>query len=168
MLSASHRTPETARLVEEFLSLNRRRIRGDPPLSAQEWVRWSELRWLIEEALSGGTAPRNGVRRKALRVPSNLAVECSKPASGALGPVREISEGGVFLVTERPLPVGTPLNFRLVGDRGETVEVEGAVVWVRRPGSDERPPGMGVEFSNLDESQREAVAYLVEEALAAL
>ena len=167
MASPSEPTSETARLVEEFLGLNRRRIRGEPKLSANEWERWSELRWLIEEALSG-SSPCNGVRRKALRVPSDLAVECSKPQTRGLGRAREISEGGLFLSTEQPLPVGTPLRFRLIGDRGETVDVEGAVVWVRRAGSDERPPGMGIEFSNLDESQREAVANLVEEAHAAL
>jgi uncharacterized protein (TIGR02266 family) len=166
MPTTSDQTPETARLVQEFLGLNRRRIRGEPQLSTREWERWSDLRWLIEEALSG-EGPRNGARRKALRVPSDLAVECWK-ASRELGRAREISEGGLFLATERPLPVGTPLRFRLVGDSGETAEVEGAVVWVRRAGSDGGPPGMGIEFSNLDESQREAVAYLVEEALAAL
>lgn len=168
MSSTAHLKPETARMVQEFLGLNRRRIRGEPQLSTTERERWCELRWVIEAALSGSTA-RIGARRKTLRVPSNLSVECSKPTSSGPGRAREISEGGMFLTTERPSPVGTPLRFRLIGDRGETVEVEGAVVWVRPPpGTDERPPGMGVEFSNLDESQREAVAYLVEEALAAL
>ena len=74
---------------------------------------------------------------------------------------------GMFLVTERPSPVGTALRFRLIGDSGQSVEVEGAVVWVRLPGTDERSPGMGIEFLNLDETKHEAVTYL-EEALTEL
>jgi Tfp pilus assembly protein PilZ len=75
---------------------------------------------------------------------------------------------GMFLVTERPSPVGTALRFRLIGDSGQTVEVEGAVAWVRRPGTGARPPGMGIEFSNLDETKREAVTFLVDKALTEL
>jgi uncharacterized protein (TIGR02266 family) len=154
-------------MVKEFLSLNRCRIRGRPPLSPREQERWTELRWKIEQSMSG-SAPDAGVRRKALRVPSDLRVECPDAESPELGRAREISEGGVFLATEMPIAVGTPLHLRLIGDRGEVVEVEGAVVWSRSPGQGELPPGIGIEFIDLDESQREAVAYLVEEALSAL
>jgi Tfp pilus assembly protein PilZ len=149
-------------MIQEFLLLNRRRFRG-PLLSREERDRWSELRWRIEDAMCGSAA-RHGHRRQALRVPSSLKVDCDHE----LGSAREISERGILLVTDRPFAVGTPLNLRLIGDRGETVEVEGAVVWVRRPGSSDGPPGVGIEFAALDASQREAVAYLVEEALAAL
>jgi uncharacterized protein (TIGR02266 family) len=160
-------TPEVARRVREFLDLNRRRIRESSSLSPRDHDRWMELRCEIEDAMNGPGA-RHGARRKALRVPSNLKVECAGSALTEQASTEQISEGGVFLVTERPLPVGTPLLLRLTGDRGETVEVEGAVVWVRRRESGGGPSGVGIEFSNLDASQREAVAYLVEEALAAL
>lgn len=159
--------PEAARMVEEFLRLDRRRFRGGPPLAPEAQERWSELRWRIEEALSGSAA-RHGTRRRALRVPSNLKVDWAEPASAELGSVQVISERGVFLATEQPLAVGTPVHLRLTGERGESVEVEGAVVWVRQPGSGAGPPGVGIEFGTLDPAQREAVAYLVEEALAAL
>jgi uncharacterized protein (TIGR02266 family) len=115
-----------------------------------------------------GSATPYRVRRKALRVPTNLEVECADSKGSALARARQIAEGGVFLATERRFSVGTPLFLRLTGNRGEIVEVEGRVVWVRQPGSAEGPPGVGVEFSDLDAAQREAVTYLVEEALAAL
>src|SRR5258706_10718286 len=102
----------------------------------------------------GGSAPEGGPRRRALRVPSHLQVECSHAADLEQGRANEISEGGVFLVTERPIPVGTPVRLRLIGDRGETVEVEGAVVWARPPGR--ASPGIGIEFLDLDESRHEA------------
>jgi uncharacterized protein (TIGR02266 family) len=154
-------------MVQEFLALNRRRVRGNPQLSLEEQRRWTDLRWQIEAAMCGSTA-RHRPPRRALRVPSNLKVECGDGANTELGSAQEIAEGGIFLATHRALDVGTPVHLRIMGDAGETVEVEGAVVWVRRPGMPGGPPGMGIEFANLDASQREAVAYLVEEALVAL
>jgi uncharacterized protein (TIGR02266 family) len=160
-------TSAVAERIQEFLPLNRRRFRRDPPLSGRERDRWSELRWQIEEAL-GGPARKRGPRRRALRVPSNLKVEVRDPRQDEVASAREIAEGGLFLATERPVPVGTPLHLKLTGDGGETVEVEGAVVWVRKVTEPGGPPGIGVEFANLDNAQRAAVAYLVDEALAAL
>src|SRR5205823_5070021 len=108
MPSRTRLTSETARIIEEFLRLSRRRVRGSPYLSREEQDRWSGLRSRIEDAI-GGSATRHGDRRKALRAPSSLKVECVPSASAELGSAREISEGGIFLATDRPLPVGTPL-----------------------------------------------------------
>ena len=154
-------------MVQEFLGLNRRRLRDSLRFSPEQQDRWTVLRWRIEEAM-GGSAARHGAARRSLRVPADLKVECEDSARSEVATAHEIAEGGVFLVTDQPFAVGTPLRLRLLGDRGETVEVEGAVVWVRQPGSAGGPPGVGIEFSSLDASHREAVAYLVEEALAAL
>lgn len=160
-------TRESSDLVKEFLRLNRRRIRPDPPLSTPELTRWEELRWRIEELLSArGYGQRPA--RKALRVPTDLKVHYSDPEHDALASAHEIAEGGLFLATDSPPPVGTPLHLKVTGDDGETIEVEGAVVWVRRVGERGGVPGIGVEFAGLDDEQREAVAYLVEQALAAL
>jgi uncharacterized protein (TIGR02266 family) len=155
-----------AQLVREFLGLERRRRRS-PDRSDPETARWNELRWLLEAAIEGsGDLARR--RRKALRVPSDLEVRCAHRRREERARAKCIAEGGLFLATECPPPVGTPLRLTLVGDGGETVEVAGAVVWVRVPGQPGGPPGAGIEFEHLDESQREAVGYLVEEALEAL
>jgi uncharacterized protein (TIGR02266 family) len=161
-------TRESADLVEEFRQLNRRRIHPDPPLSTLELTRWEELRGRIEERLSGPPPRSRGPARKTLRVPADLKVHYSDPERDETASAREIAEGGLFLATDSPPPVGTPLHLKLTNDDGEVVEVEGAVVWVRRVGEDVGPPGVGVEFADLDEAKREAVAYLVEQALAAL
>jgi uncharacterized protein (TIGR02266 family) len=160
-------TRESAALIREFVRLNRRRHRPDPSLSPSELARWEELRWWIEELLSAPGRSRRPAR-KALRVPADLKVHYSDPEHDALGSAHEIAECGLFLATDSPPPVGTPLHLKLVGDRGETIEVEGTVVWTRGPGEPGGPPGIGVEFSSLDHEQREAVVYLVERALAAL
>ena len=159
-------TRESAALIKEFLGLNRRRIQP-PPLAHSELAHWEELRWRIEDLLS---APGCGARpaRKALRVPTDLKVEYSDPEQEALARAHEIAERGLFLATDSPPPLGTLLHLKLTGDDGEAIEVEGEVVWVRYFGEPGGPPGVGVEFADLDDEQREAVAYLVEQALAAL
>jgi uncharacterized protein (TIGR02266 family) len=162
-----HLIPELTDLVREFLGLNRRRFRQNPSLDTRERDRWNELSWQIQEAL-GGPSRTRGAPRKALRVPANLKVEYSDPLHHEVTNVREIAERGLFLATDRFVPVGTPLNLKLTGDGGETVEAKGSVVWVRRVGEPGGLPGIGVEFVALRDEQREAVAYLVEEALAAL
>jgi len=163
---AKHPAPGLAQLVREFIELGRHRLDGNRQHRDAESVRWNELRWQLEAAIEGFEDPAR--RRKALRVPSDLEVRCAGREREERARARCIAEGGLFLATERPPPVGTPLRLKLVGDGGETVEVAGAVVWVREPGQPGGPPGAGIEFKQLDESQRQAVAYLVEEALEAL
>src|SRR2546422_11608170 len=65
-------TRESADLVKEFLRLNRRRIRPDPPPSARELARWEDLRWQNEELLSGPAGGGLRRARRALRVPADL------------------------------------------------------------------------------------------------
>jgi uncharacterized protein (TIGR02266 family) len=130
-------------------------------------MRWEELRWRIEELLA---APGYGRRlaRKALRVPTDLKVHYSDPDRDELARAHEISERGLFLATDNPPPVGALLHLKLMSDDGESIEVEGTVVWSRRAGERGGPPGAGVELAELDAEQFAAVARLVEQALAAL
>jgi uncharacterized protein (TIGR02266 family) len=160
---------DTTQLIPEFVALNRRRTRGDPPLDVRELERWMELRALLEKTLSPQPDGQEARRRKALRVPTHLKVRCSNASSDQLSVANEISEGGLFLATENPLAPGTPLHLDLEGlDEGSPLEVEGVVIWVRDQGGDDSPAGMGIRFTNLDEVQRQAVEYLVEHALTSL
>ena len=158
---------ETAALVREFLLLNRRRTRGDPPLALEELERWMELRPLLEQALGARPREAGRGRRRALRVPTHLKVRFACDARDELGSARDVSEGGLFLASERPPPPGTPLHLCLEGAGGR-VEVEAVVMWARERSGPDGPAGMGVRFENLDEDQRRAIASLVEEALASL
>lgn len=62
-----------------------------------------------------------------------------------------LGAGGLFIETEDPLTADTQLklHFRLGGE-GETHEIEGRVVWVRKTDAGGRPhaPGMGIQFSD--------------------
>jgi len=74
---------------------------------------------------------------------------------------RNINEGGVFVETEAPLPVDSKvsLQFKIPGS-DLPVAGTGRVVRVSEidgPG----PPGMGIEFDDLDRASRERINDLV-------
>jgi uncharacterized protein (TIGR02266 family) len=65
--------------------------------------------------------------------------------------VTNVSSGGVFIRTKRPLPVGTvvDLHFTVIADGLELIEGVGEVVRV-----DDNPAGMGVAFRDLSPASR--------------
>ncbi len=73
--------------------------------------------------------------------------------------VSDISQGGVFIRSKSPLPVGTrvQLRFTIIVDDIETIEGEGEVVRV-----DEHPhAGMGVAFTRLTPESQALIDRLV-------
>lgn len=74
-----------------------------------------------------------------------------------------ISEMGIFVRTESPLPIGTTLRLRFSIDDTETMELDGEVMWINpvRVSGDNLNPGMGVRFANLTAERREQVVALV-------
>jgi uncharacterized protein (TIGR02266 family) len=162
---------DVTRLITEFLPLNRRRLRGDPPLGVRELERWMELRERLERAL-GARPPLEASgrsRRRSLRVPAALRARYRASGGAASSPVGDLSEGGVFLATEAPLAPGTPLRLELEDTSGApTVCVSGRVVWARSAGDGGGPAGMGVCFVDLDDDAGAAVATLIEGALSRL
>jgi type IV pilus assembly protein PilZ len=69
---------------------------------------------------------------------------------------RNVNEGGIFVESQTPQPVGTTveLEFKLPG-MDEPLEVIGRVVRVDRDGPD--GSGMGIEFENLDRGCRDLI-----------
>jgi uncharacterized protein (TIGR02266 family) len=159
---------EPTALVEEFLPLNRRRTRGNPPLSIAELERWMELRWLLEHSLAGKSPIDDQGRpmRRTLRVPTHLKVRFTRGSTIDISSTQEISEGGLFLITRHPLAPGTPLHLEIdTGSAAAPIEVEGTVAWVRSSEDESGPSGMGVRFNYPDEETQAAIGTLVERAL---
>ncbi len=75
--------------------------------------------------------------------------------------VTNISGGGLFLRTDRPLPVGTVLYMSIdAGLSDGPISVVGKVAWLRPTGESE-PAGIGVSFLPLEPGeQRRLAEYL--------
>ena len=76
-----------------------------------------------------------------------------------------LSRGGMFIKTVRPLPVDTEIKLRFsIPGKKEVIETAGQVVRVVKP-DDPRgyPAGMGIEFKTLSEKDIELINSLWEE-----
>jgi type IV pilus assembly protein PilZ len=76
--------------------------------------------------------------------------------------ITDISAMGIFVQTRNPEMPGTRLNLRFTTPAGEKMELEGEVIWINPYRSDlVGNPGMGVQFVNLSDAQRQRLTQLV-------
>jgi type IV pilus assembly protein PilZ len=86
---------------------------------------------------------------------------------------KNISKGGTFIKTDKPLEVGTEFLFKLHVPRlVEPLCIVGEVQWVRTQqdldagaGADAAVPGMGIRFVYQDEAERSAVERQIEKIM---
>ena len=98
-------------------------------------------------------------QRDGQRSPVELKVEYQRMNTFFYDYTKNISRGGTFVRTERPLDVGTRFDFKLsIPALDEPLALVGEVRWVRREGE----AGMGIQFIFDDETKRTAVDQLVE------
>ena len=107
-------------------------------------------------------------RRFEERAPITLEVQYKRLNTFFADYTRNISRGGTFIRTTKPLPIGTEFVFVLVlpesAPSGSTrVELSGVVRWVvsTDEATVEKPAGMGIRFVFTDDEQRAGVESLV-------
>lgn len=84
-------------------------------------------------------------RRETGRAGLQLPIEYDRLNAFLSDYTHNISRGGTFIRTDRPLEVGTALSFRIhAPDLGELL-LRGVVRWAVDAG-DDRPAGMGIAF----------------------
>jgi type IV pilus assembly protein PilZ len=112
-------------------------------------------------------------RRLETRAPIELKVEYRRLNTFFYDYTRNISKGGTFIKTKKPLPVGTMFLFKLfVPALGEPLVLRGEVRWIRREGevvaeADDSfdDPGMGIRLVYDDENQRRDIDNVVEKLM---
>ncbi len=97
------------------------------------------------------------------RAPIELRVDYKKLNSFFADYTKNISKGGTFIKTKKPLPIGTRFLFKLsVPLRTVPFELIGEVVWATVDGDE---PGMGIKFVYSDVSQRTDFEAVVEQLM---
>lgn len=122
---------------------------------------------MADDGTSAG--PGGADRREYERYDTELSVDWTSGENFLFSYIANISEMGIFIRSDDPVPVGTELKLRFGLDRdaesanGGRLELDGLVVWVNpvKPGGDNLNPGMGVRFVGLTADQRERVVDLV-------
>ncbi|MFW5878579.1 MAG: TIGR02266 family protein, partial [Myxococcota bacterium] len=73
-----------------------------------------------------------------------------------------LSKGGMFIVTREPRGVGSTLLLEVQIAGGQRVlRGEAIVRWVRSPGEPGGPPGMGLQFLELDQPSMDLLEKIV-------
>jgi type IV pilus assembly protein PilZ len=102
--------------------------------------------------------------RAHARAPIRLEVGYRRLNSFFADYTHDISKGGTFIRTDKPLPLGTRFLFRLtVPARAEPFELTGEVIHAEASGDG---AGMGIRFVWDDERQRAELEAAVEKLMA--
>ena len=106
-------------------------------------------------------------RRYEGRTPIELKVEYKRLNAFFADYTRNISNGGTFIKTDKPLPIGTEFVFKLqVPMLEEPLSINGQVRWIVTPDNPEQEEaGMGIGFVYLKDNERQAIEQLVEELM---
>ena len=105
-------------------------------------------------------------RRRELRAPIELRVEYKRLNTFFADYTKNISRGGTFIGTERPLEVGTEFVFALdLPTLSEPLRLRGRVMWTTTAdeASKANPAGMGIEFQYDSPAERRAMEKIVED-----
>lgn len=107
-------------------------------------------------------------RRNENRAAIELNVEYKRLNTFFADYTRNISKGGTFIRTDRPLDVNTEFVFALsIKGIEEPLRLRGRVRWIVRPAdaTAESPAGMGIEFMYRDDRDRRATEEIVEKLM---
>jgi type IV pilus assembly protein PilZ len=106
-------------------------------------------------------------RRGEDRAPIELKVEYRRLNAFFADYTKNISRGGTFIATGRPLPIGTAFVFRLfVPTLDQPISLRGRVKWIiEEPDPAGREPGMGIRFIFTDDAERAVVERMVEKLM---
>jgi len=112
-------------------------------------------------------------RRREARAPIELKVEYKRLNTFFYDYTKNISKGGTFIKTDKPLDIGTIFLFKLlIPSQKEHLALRGEVRWVVKDGSprppeipDNHEPGMGIRFVYADAQQRRALEEVVEKMM---
>jgi type IV pilus assembly protein PilZ len=107
-------------------------------------------------------------RRRAARAPIELKVEYKRLNSFFADYTRNISRGGTFIRTAKPLKIGTEFMFKLCVPRlSEPLSLRGKVQWIvtEEQSTPDQEAGMGIGFVYGSEAERQRIESLVEELM---
>jgi type IV pilus assembly protein PilZ len=108
-------------------------------------------------------------RREHDRTQITLRVDYKRMNTFFADYAKNISKGGTFIRTTKPLDVGTEFVFVLsIPGRSEQLSLKGEVMWTvsEEEAAAEKPAGMGIRFKFQSDDERQKVDDFVENLMA--
>jgi type IV pilus assembly protein PilZ len=129
---------------------------------------FEERRTPSEGAAGAGGDEGAGEKRGEDRAAIQLRVDYKRLNTFFADYTKNISKGGTFIRTLKPLEVGTEFVFVLsVPSHNKQLELKGEVVWVvtEEKATSDSPAGMGIKFKFENDAEREKVDDFVEKLM---
>ena len=104
-------------------------------------------------------------KRQQTRVPFEAEVTHSSEENFYTGFANNISEGGLFITTHSPAPIGETVSVKFkLPNSGHEVEIQCIVRWARDYNqlTPDMSPGMGLEFVNLPKEIYDEINEFIE------
>ncbi len=102
--------------------------------------------------------------RQHERYPVDLRVDCTTRDAFLANRVSNLSKGGLFIATDKPLPVQSELDLVFtLKEEDARIRARGRVIWNYdiRQGTSRVIPGMGIKFIDMSpDDSRKLVDYL--------
>ena len=114
------------------------------------------------------TSPIAGEKRGDGRAAISLRVDYKRLNTFFADYTKNISKGGTFIRTTKPLDIGTEFIFVLsVPSHNKQLELKGEVIWVvtEEQATSTSPAGMGIKFKFVDDAERATVDDFVEKLM---
>ena len=103
-------------------------------------------------------------RRTSERHAITLRVDYKRMNTFFADYAKNISKGGTFIRTNKPLDVGTEFVFVLsIPEQREQLQLRGEVMWTveENATAEDRPAGMGIRFRFVDDAERQKLEKFV-------
>jgi type IV pilus assembly protein PilZ len=103
-------------------------------------------------------------RRESPRHAITLRVDYKRMNTFFADYAKNISKGGTFIRTSKPLDIGTEFVFVLsIPEQTEQLELRGEVMWTvdESRADEQRPAGMGIRFKFIHDSERQELEQFV-------
>lgn len=107
-------------------------------------------------------------RRSSPRHAITLRVDYKRMNTFFADYAKNISKGGTFIRTTKPLDIGTEFVFVLsIPGQSEQLQLKGEVVWTvdEAKATEEHPAGMGIRFRFLEHDERAKLERFVEKLM---
>jgi type IV pilus assembly protein PilZ len=118
----------------------------------------------VEPAEHGVVVPSGSDRRRFPRHAITLRVDYKRMNTFFADYAKNISKGGTFIRTSKPLDVGTEFVFVLsIPGQPDQLQLLGEVMWTvdEKRATEEQPAGMGIRFRFTDDSERTQLEQFV-------
>lgn len=156
---------DIGRVFREFSQLEKKRAHGE--LTSEELARWTACNSVLAKRLTPGVPEELTSQRKSVRIPTRLGLSFSNLGELRQCLMTDLSRGGLFIRTDRPVDLGTRVELTIrIGDKDTIVKVRAEVVSHNiGPNFRTHQRGMGLRFRDMDEDTEKQIAELYDYSL---